>query len=335
MCALSLYCMCAHSLCLQDCVTGDWQPFSNCTKECTECIGCTPGNMSRFREVHIPQRGSGDGCGALSEFRQCNRQFCYEAAPCVMSDWSPWGSCSMPCGGGFQNRTRRVIRESKLGHTCPPIEDTTPCNTEGCICGDGKMQGQETCDDGGSWPGDGCNEKCLLEPGFQCRRALEQNVTTKVWHELDKCELAHSGSCRHTRGPVKCVDARGAGGGASASALEQCSSWRNQGGGWKRKAESECPPTACSPFTLFELSLSSPRSGSKLQLGGISLYEGVMPLSGLVATTVGGADVSSDRHLTDLKGQTKWMTPHIAASVLIQTRVRAFSTNATRFHLSV
>jgi cysteine-rich repeat protein len=36
------------------------------------------------------------------------------------------------------------------------------------MCGDGLVRGFEQCDDGDALPGDGCDEECLLEPGFAC-----------------------------------------------------------------------------------------------------------------------------------------------------------------------
>jgi len=38
------------------------------------------------------------------------------------------------------------------------------------ICGDGESLGLVECDDGNNMDGDGCNSKCLIEPGFKCMR---------------------------------------------------------------------------------------------------------------------------------------------------------------------
>lgn len=57
--------------------------------------------------------------------------------------------------------------------------DTTKLSLEICIdgeyqsvasgvCGDGKVQGAEDCDDAGALNGDGCNAACKIEPGFNC-----------------------------------------------------------------------------------------------------------------------------------------------------------------------
>ena len=39
------------------------------------------------------------------------------------------------------------------------------------ICGDGLIEGGETCDDGGTISGDGCSDTCAIEPGYQCTGA--------------------------------------------------------------------------------------------------------------------------------------------------------------------
>ena len=52
---------------------------------------------------------------------------------CVVSAWSPWGACSLPCGGGTQIRTRTIITPaSNGGMPCPVLEETQPCNTQPC-----------------------------------------------------------------------------------------------------------------------------------------------------------------------------------------------------------
>jgi cysteine-rich repeat protein len=38
----------------------------------------------------------------------------------------------------------------------------------GALCGDGVIGGAEACDDGGTTPGDGCDEACAIEAGYGC-----------------------------------------------------------------------------------------------------------------------------------------------------------------------
>eukprot|EP00658_Telonema_sp_P-2_P043148 TRINITY_DN3109_c0_g1_i2.p1 TRINITY_DN3109_c0_g1~~TRINITY_DN3109_c0_g1_i2.p1 ORF type:complete len:399 (-),score=66.20 TRINITY_DN3109_c0_g1_i2:1570-2766(-) len=39
---------------------------------------------------------------------------------------------------------------------------------DGVVCGDGEIQGQEECDDGGTAQGDGCSSQCEVELGWEC-----------------------------------------------------------------------------------------------------------------------------------------------------------------------
>ncbi len=55
------------------------------------------------------------------------------------------------------------------------------CGTAVTFCGDGVRQAGEDCDDGNNAPGDGCNNSCAVEPGYQCTGAIgEKSVCTKV-----------------------------------------------------------------------------------------------------------------------------------------------------------
>ncbi len=61
----------------------------------------------------------------------------------------------------------------ELGWTCdnsgqtstPPVASVCTNTT---VCGDRKITGAETCDDGNAQAGDGCSNKCQLEPGWVC-----------------------------------------------------------------------------------------------------------------------------------------------------------------------
>ena len=52
---------------------------------------------------------------------------------CKVGDWKPWGDCSVTCDGGTKTRARDVIEQPENGGaTCPALEETKVCNTEGC-----------------------------------------------------------------------------------------------------------------------------------------------------------------------------------------------------------
>jgi fibro-slime domain-containing protein len=107
---------------------------------------------------------------------------------------SAGGACGGPdcmkplpvCGDGLINQAGEVCDDGNaVGNdgctaACDQIEGSYVCPTPGkpCVstvkCGDGKVGGNETCDDGvdskTSRPasGDGCSESCQIEPGFTC-----------------------------------------------------------------------------------------------------------------------------------------------------------------------
>jgi cysteine-rich repeat protein len=46
------------------------------------------------------------------------------------------------------------------------------------VCGDGKIEGSETCDDGNTKSGDGCSATCTVEPGYACTGSPSVCTTT-------------------------------------------------------------------------------------------------------------------------------------------------------------
>src|SRR3954469_10085527 len=55
-----------------------------------------------------------------------------------------------------------------------------PGTTAPPVCGDGKMEMPETCDDGNATPGDGCDGRCIREPFFECPTPGEKCTSTVV-----------------------------------------------------------------------------------------------------------------------------------------------------------
>ncbi|MEM7607215.1 MAG: DUF4215 domain-containing protein [Myxococcota bacterium] len=53
---------------------------------------------------------------------------------------------------------------------------TVSCET--VTCGDGTIEGPETCEDGNTDNGDGCSEFCVIEPGFLCEVVDDVSVCT-------------------------------------------------------------------------------------------------------------------------------------------------------------
>uniref|UniRef100_A0AC34R1F0 Spondin-1 n=1 Tax=Panagrolaimus sp. JU765 TaxID=591449 RepID=A0AC34R1F0_9BILA len=67
-----------------------------------------------------------------------------EPVPCVVSEWSPWGNCSVQCGKGKRTRNRIIKELARNGGTpCPPAEHLVqervcherPCARKSCRVG--------------------------------------------------------------------------------------------------------------------------------------------------------------------------------------------------------
>ncbi|XP_057892508.1 somatomedin-B and thrombospondin type-1 domain-containing protein-like [Melospiza georgiana] len=50
------------------------------------------------------------------------------AIPCVVSQWSAWSGCAVPCKTTYRVRTRHIIQEpSNGGESCPALEERAGC----------------------------------------------------------------------------------------------------------------------------------------------------------------------------------------------------------------
>ena len=71
-------------------------------------------------------------------------------------------------------------------------------------CGDGLVEGTETCDDGGTTPGDGCSDTCAMESGYQC------SGMPSVCADIDECtdntdDCSPNAACANTTGSYTCT----------------------------------------------------------------------------------------------------------------------------------
>lgn len=71
-------------------------------------------------------------------------QACLVPCPqdCVVSDYTPWASCTKTCGAGLQHRTRHVLATPMYGGAhCPNLTDTRTCSSPiNCPVGEGEYQ---------------------------------------------------------------------------------------------------------------------------------------------------------------------------------------------------
>ncbi len=149
------------------CDIGEWSAWSTCTKPCeggyterTRSITGTCDNI-HVSEIDVCNTGpccvydaswsawsscSGATCGtggimvrtrgatgplcppptdpSRFESKACNTGPC-----CVIGQWSTWGACSRPCGGGTQTRSRSITSGCPVGTS---TVESQACNTQAC-----------------------------------------------------------------------------------------------------------------------------------------------------------------------------------------------------------
>ncbi|CAK9026820.1 Hemicentin-1 (Fibulin-6) (FIBL-6) [Durusdinium trenchii] len=98
--------VCKETACPVDCDLDDWNAWSSCEPYCS-------GNTTRQRRVKSSPSHGGQACGAEEETKTCTNFF----LNCRWHDWSPWTSCSVPCGGGKMHRSRdQTLAMPEGGH---------------------------------------------------------------------------------------------------------------------------------------------------------------------------------------------------------------------------
>jgi len=144
--------VCEKKPCPDECVWGEWGPWSVCPEE------CGTQNKTRSRELEVPQT-EGKCKGKKEETDFCNVEPC----PPEWSTWASWSTCD--CEGGVRNRTRFCgsqeaaykcggdsLETEKCGDNCGPcVEPLIPCDewknaTEDCpltTCSD--VRGETNC----------------------------------------------------------------------------------------------------------------------------------------------------------------------------------------------
>lgn len=113
-------------------IDGNWASWS----EWGTCsFTCGSGTHYRNRTCNDPEpQHGGENCiGNLTDFSNCNTH------PCPINgnwaSWSEWGTCTSPCGGGFQLRNRSCNDPEPLygGEFCQGnTTDVNECNTHPC-----------------------------------------------------------------------------------------------------------------------------------------------------------------------------------------------------------
>jgi len=121
---------CNQQKCPVDCEQSMWSAYSKCTKD------CEGGVQGRTRSILMKPANGGESCNTASEERACNTGSCDR--DCTLTGWSSWGYCSMACGGGLQERSKRVVIPTRGEGVCPKDHSAErwnerACNTQECV----------------------------------------------------------------------------------------------------------------------------------------------------------------------------------------------------------
>lgn len=216
---------CNSQSCSTDCEVSLWSEWSACTKTC--------GGGTRFRKrvVNKPATGGGKECPPLTEEESCNTQPC--PVDCEVGPWTEWGSCSKPCGGGVQMRTRTITKAAANGgKECPVLSETKPCNEQSCqIPPTVSVASPVNCEVSAWTAWSQCDKSC--GGGNQTRT---RTVTKPAANGGTACPaLTETQPCNTQKCPVDCVT-------SNWSAWDACT--KTCGGGKQTRTRSVVTPAA-------------------------------------------------------------------------------------------
>ncbi len=94
--------------------------------------------------------------------------------------------------------------------------------TVAAVCGDGVIEGAETCDDLGTNAGDGCSDTCTLEPGWDCMGQPTVCVDIdECAQQTDNCDT--NATCTNMMGSFTCTCNTGfEGNGVTCTDIDEC-----------------------------------------------------------------------------------------------------------------
>mmetsp|Transcript_45339 Transcript_45339/g.140079 ORF Transcript_45339/g.140079 Transcript_45339/m.140079 type:complete len:988 (-) Transcript_45339:95-3058(-) len=121
---------CRQHRCPVNCLMSKWSSWSKCTKVCGN------GVEVKTRDILVTPKNGGDKCESTQEVRDCNTGSCDRN--CMLSKWTEWGPCSMACGGGTQERRKKVLIPVRANGKCPRDDselryEIQHCNTQACV----------------------------------------------------------------------------------------------------------------------------------------------------------------------------------------------------------
>ncbi|XP_057292316.1 coadhesin-like [Hydractinia symbiolongicarpus] len=187
----------------------NWSEYGTCS------VRCGGGSQERTRTCTNPSpKHGGLDCtrlGPSSSTRVCNQQ------PCPVnggySNWSEYGTCSVRCGGGSQERTRTCTNPSPKhgGLDCTrlgPSSSTRVCNQQPCPVNGGYSNWSEygtcsvRCGGGSQERTRTCTNPSPKHGGLDCTR-LGPSSSTRVCNQ-QPCPVHLKRVCQNKRLTISC-----------------------------------------------------------------------------------------------------------------------------------
>jgi cysteine-rich repeat protein len=197
--------------CWQCAADADCQDNTVCngTETCVNHV-CQAGTALDCNDQNVCTDDSCDPANGCQH--AANNNSCDDNNSCTENDHCSNGSCvgdpldndndgyaAAACGGDDCDDNNNTINpgasEGPYGNaTCADGKDndcdgSTDAADSGCVqpavCGDGRLTGQEQCDDGNDQAGDGCSATCQIEEGFACRQGILPSLCGSIGNAGD------------------------------------------------------------------------------------------------------------------------------------------------------
>jgi len=177
---------CTMDNCPEDCVWGDWGPWTSCP------VSCGNATRERYRGVRVHAKKGGAACqGSPQDNKTCTEDAC--PVDCVWNEWTNWTKCSKSCGGGVTTRTRReLVLPLNGGQPCiGSVKQDDSCKEQHCPL-DCKW---------GQWSEwDDCDQSC----GSGLRKQTRQKTSAQFGGVECEGNDTRTESCNEQVCPVDC-----------------------------------------------------------------------------------------------------------------------------------
>ncbi|GBO16145.1 hypothetical protein AVEN_177000-1 [Araneus ventricosus] len=94
-----------------DCRVTEWSDFQPCS------VTCGKGFQMRWRQYKNKQKAEMRGCNSDLVQQNVCEEPCIGNVSCRTSEWGEWSDCSVTCGKGLRNRSRKYL-DNRARKTC-------------------------------------------------------------------------------------------------------------------------------------------------------------------------------------------------------------------------